>query len=328
MSERRRSGFPENWLEYAILVLSFGLLLSYISPLFVTDSLQLVFFQIAGSMIIVLSLLFGTVILLFGMMIWVDRHELAKKINRTLESVNVEDIVIQHGRPAYLLANSFDRELLVTISQVGGDLPNTELILKDEAFLKTRKELVTSVTKLITLGLLSPPSKFPLYRVFLTTRGLDALNAPASLFVSNMPEEVWQYVFQMKLSMWNGEWSGAAISMANSLQLMLIRRIEDVKSKDIEAWDSIIESLDDKWKEIVKKALIKWQLGDLLYILRQLGEVRQETFPYYLISELISMRNKVHPPEEGIKPHPFLPRDIALMDLYLDILLQIWYGRE
>ena len=188
--------------------------------------------------------------------------------------------------------------------------------------------LITSVAKLVTLGLLRLTAKFPYYRVVLTTRGLDALNIPAALFVSNIPDGIWQYVIQMKLKIWDGEWSGAAISMANSIQSMLIERIERAKAKDTDAWDYLIESLDENWTKIVNKPLTKWQLGDLQFILRKLGEIKQSTFEDLLISELITMRNKVHPPEEGIRANPFLPKDVALMDLYLDILLQMWYGPQ
>lgn len=326
MSERRRDRFPENWLKYAFIFFIFGLVMVLVGQYFIEDTLQQTLYQITGITSALFSIPFGFIALFLGAMIWYDRYTIAKKVRESFDSVPTDISPIQPNRPAYLLANSFDREVLVTISQVGGDIPNTGYTLKEEALLKTRDELISSLVKLITLGLLSPPSKFPYYRVFLTTRGLDSLNAPAALFVSNVPNEIWQYVFQMKLKLWKSEWSGAAISMANSIQSMLIHRIEEVKSSDIERWNKFVESRDEKWKDIVKKPLIKWQLGDLHFALRKLGEVKQTTFQDYLIGDLISMRNKVHPPEEGIRVHPFLPKDAALMDMYMDILLQMWYG--
>jgi hypothetical protein len=328
MSNQRRDRFPEGWLSFAIIFFLFGFLSVFLTPFFQSNPTQLVLYQAGGIIIMALSGFFGITVFIFGLIVWTERRRIVKDIKQMLGSINIESSPIQSNRPSYLLANSFDREVMATLSQVGGDLRNTELILGDEALLKKRDELIISISKLITLGLLSTPSKFPYYRVFLTTRGLDALNAPAALFISNVPSGIWEYVFQMKLNLSDGEWSGAAISMANSLQSMLIHRIEEKQSSEMKAWNDFIESLDEKWDNIVKKPLGKWQLGDLHFALRRLGEVKQTTFEDLLIAELISMRNKVHPPEEGVRAHPFLPKDAALMDMYLDILLQMWYGPQ
>ncbi len=328
MAEQRRNKFPEIWIKYAFIFFIFGFSLLILGPYFQTDPIQKAISLAAGIIITVISVFFGIVAFMFGLLVWYDRYVIAKNVIEILGSTNIETSPIQSNRPAYLLANSFDREVLVTISQVGGDLPNTMLILEDEALLRMRNDLVTSIVKLITLGLLSIPSKFPYYRVFLTTRGLDAMNTPAALFVSNIPDGIWQYMLQMKLKLSDGEWSGAAISMANSVQSMLIHRIEEVKTEENEVWEDTIQSLNEKWKGIVEKPLIKWQIGDLLHILRQVGKIKQTSFEDHLISELISMRNKVHPPDEGIRPYPFSPRDASLMDLYMDILIQMWYGPQ
>jgi hypothetical protein len=294
----------------------------------ITDNFQRSIYILVSEIMVAASIIMMVPFLLLGSIVWLDRRTIANNVRNALREMTRPQDAESIKRPAYLLINSIDREVLQTISQTGGDLAQTEYALHREVLIKNTGDLQNSITKLIFMGLVTEPTKFPYYRVFITARGLDALNTPGTLFVSDIPTGIWQYVYQMKSKIWQKEWSGAAIAMGNALQMMLVHMIELAKENNPPRWSQVLEEYSKASEKYKRRPLMEWALGDLKGALRKMEIIRKQTFEDMIIGELIALRNKVHPPDQGIRPHPFLPREAAMMDLYLDIILQLWFGPQ
>ncbi|MFW9889155.1 MAG: hypothetical protein ACFFER_13300 [Candidatus Thorarchaeota archaeon] len=324
LMHERKSSFPERYLIYSTIFLILAILMTN-SPN--TESPAYPFYVTFGAVLTSFAGIALLVVFVLALGIWKQRRGIAGDALRISLEIS-KDLVresstdennFEFGRPAYLLVNSIDREVLQAISQMEGDLNEAEWIIRKKAFMKKGMEYTQSLAKLMTLGLISEPSGFPYYTTALTSRGLDALNAPGALFVSNIPDGIWQYVFKLKSSLTQKDWSGAGLSMGNAMQMMLVHRLKKAQANNPEKWNELRENYSGK-------PLMDWSLGHLHGAIRSIHSVNQGTFEDFLIGELIKLRNRVHPPEEAIQPDPFLPKEAAIMDLYLDILLQLWYG--
>ncbi len=248
------------------------------------------------------------------------RHKIIDRIENMLENIELDSDQHRTSRPAYLLADSIDRIILEILKNTGGDFEVVPEIMSAEGIYiddSPSGGYENKLAKLVILGFLATPKKWYSSRVFLTARALDALNAPASLFVTNIPDDVWQHVFRMKISIREEGWDAAAVHMAGALELMLMKRINEVR-----------EGNNEKWAEMIKKnprLENPLGLGKQLAALRSMRDIENNSFEDLLIGELVEMRNRIHP-REGVDITAFGAEDARKMDLYLDILLQSWYG--
>lgn len=215
---------------------------------------------------------------------------------------------------SYLLADSIDREVLQVVKDVGGNLLDIEERLANIALVPRGESCHRSLAKLNLLGLaiLSEKEK----KLYLTSLGMDALNTPSTLFATRIPEEIWNYVFQVKVSLWQQEWSAVVVETGKALEAILKERLADASFKTELDWDKIKA-------ELSPKDVSKWGAGHLLGALRKLGFVRVNSFEDYLASELVKLRNLVHDKKEG---HVFTPGEADRCDIYLGLLLRAWYG--
>lgn len=262
--------------------------------------------------------------LVLSVIVWVDRYRIVREISKIgieSEFIGRRDVVM---KPAYLLADSVDREVLASLSRNGGDISQTRLDLDDDALVPTTRELTKKLVKLTVLGLVYPPRNPPLWRIFLTSRGLDALNTPASLFVSHVPDTVWQYVFQMKVKLLEENWPGAAIAMSCALENMLLYELNSAIETKPVLWGQVKEDRKKRGKNM--KPVEKQTIGELRRSLIDMGELVEKTVEDVLVLELNKVRKRIHPPKESTTASPFGPREATRADLYLDIILQSWYG--
>ena len=276
--ERRRPTQIDDFLAYSLIVFATcAMTLVFASLGLLQDSFGMFIPLVAAVMAIALALSF--LLLALCVLAWVDRYRISKDIMELAgDCQTIKESVLVH-RPAYLFLSSVDREILLALNQMGGHLLAIEEALYREALVHEKAELVGALAKLLCLGLVRPPDRFPFYRMFLTTRGLDAINVPAVLFVSNLPIRVWEYVIQLKTELSAGNWTAEAISMANALQIMLAERLEEtVKSRPLD-WEKTKTRFP-------KKAFTDWVLGDVLGALRSMDAIAVDSFEDKMLSEL------------------------------------------
>lgn len=216
--------------------------------------------------------------------------------------------------PPYMLADSIDHEVLVTAKDLGGEVLDMEERLMKRGLVRRGLEFQRRISKLILLGLLFHYDDDK--RLYLTSAGLDAVNTPPSLFISSIPETVWNLVLKQKRSLLQEDWGGIVVATSQALEAAMRNLIE--KS---------IKSKPDEWEEISQIAhgrpLEKWPAGNLLHGLRRLGVVKQHSLEDYLTGELIKIRNRIHHNEgEGA----FSASDADKCDIYLGLLLRSWFG--
>lgn len=254
----------------------------------------------------------------YGLVDW-GQHRRAMK--RALQGVHrafgkVGELEKSHSaaQPSYLLADSIDRELLMAVRDFGGDIVAVEARLSERAIGAKGEEWYNRLAKLQLLGLVYISEDEG--NVLLTSAGLDALQTPAALFVSRVPDEIWKYTFQSKIELWAENWYGAIIEGGKALEAILHDRIAVVKEKHPRRWGQIRTSVSSV-------PIRKWSAGKLLQGLRDFGYIRERSFEDMLIGDLVRLRNRIH---RGGDTTPISPGEASRFDMYLGILLRIWYG--
>lgn len=252
--------------------------------------------------------------LIQGIKILRKRRSKTKEISSRVESAQFPEQTQISTLAPYLLADSIDREVLSAVREIGGHVLDVEERLAKRGLIPAGDEYHRRISKLVLLGLLSIIENKG--QMYLTTAGMDALNTPAALFVSRIPETVWNHVFQQKTSLWREDWGNVVIETAKALEAAMHHKLDIVK-----------QGMSDKWDEARKgfpsKPLEKWSAGSLLGMLRKLDLVKPNSLEDHLAGELVKIRNKVHHDDED---YVFGPSDADKCDVYLALLLRSWFG--
>ncbi len=323
MTERKTDAFPESWLKWTTLIVVVGVVF-YAFPPSTEDPYQIWFNRVVSDALILLGLVALVVTGFLGSLIWARRLEMKKEIQKLVGPMPTPDTSELSRKPAYLLADSLGRELLVVFGQVGGDLLTSYNVLKAEVRIKDRDQYLSEVSKLLILGLVYEPTGFPYFRVYLTPRGLDAVNLPPSLFVSNIQDNVWQHILRGKLAFNHGRWSEAAVAMASALAADMGGIIELEKNLKREEWEEVLAENADLTQA---EASSKWHLGIQAKALRLLGFIKTNSFEDKLVSDFISLRNRVHPNTSDMG-QTFGSKEASRMDLCLDLIMHFWHGPQ
>jgi hypothetical protein len=305
------------FLLYAImlLVVSFILYLLTLSfplyfPVFVQNQ-GLIQTGIVGSLVVIAITIIPSIEIL------IRRQRIIKK-TMVLKSQPIN--IPRYGtRPAYLHADSIDRLLLELLQYTGGNFEAIPNMLQSEGMGGEISSIEQRFAKLALLGLVSVQRTRVSGRIYLTSRGLDALNAPATLFISNIPSGIWEYIFRMKLNIIEENWDGVVISMSQALELILNDRLDEAKRNSPE-----------KWREVTTKTPkfedTKLGIGTLIGALCAMAVFEHGSFEERLLNDLNELRNKIHPQTDDTETQPFRANIAARIDLYFDIILQRWYN--
>lgn len=257
----------------------------------------------------------------YGLLDWGQHRRALKKalqgIQRAFGEVGKLEKAHSAEQPSYLLADSIDREILMAVRDFGGDIVAVESRLGARAVGAKGEEWYNRLAKLQLLGLVYISEDDGV--VFLTSAGLDALQTPAALFVSRIPDEIWKYTFQSKVELWAENWYGAIIEGGKALEAILHDRVAFVRLKHPRRWGQVRTSVSSVPIE-------KWSAGKLLQGLREFGYIRERSFEDLLIGDMVRLRNRIH--RRGGDTAPLSPGDASRFDMYLGILLRIWYGPQ
>ncbi|MEM2142839.1 MAG: hypothetical protein QXS20_00290 [Candidatus Thorarchaeota archaeon] len=260
----------------------------------------------------------GLVFLMLGgieVVMNIHQHSVAVRgIKSVLSSANISGQFTPAMQPAYLLADSMDREVLAAIREIGSDILDIEDHLASSAVLPAGQDTYRVLAKLRMLGLIMISEKWG--KVFLTSAGIDALNTPAIMYTTRIPDQVWNYVFSEKVHLWNQEWGEVVISATRALEAAMKERVRVSVSARPELEQEIMEMAAGKPVET-------WSAGNLLGALRKIGVVRSSSLEDVLAGEIIKTRNLVH--DKG-REYTFGPGDADRCDTCLSILLRSWYG--
>jgi len=273
--------------------------------------------DILSVLLLVVGFVEVIVLINLGVNWWVHRA-LVKTITISVTESELELDTITAQKPAYVLIDSLDKELLDCISHVSGDLVRVDKIVTEENLIPTRKELGERLRKLTVLGLIRKPPDYD--DVYLTARGRDALNTPAPLFASNISTHLWGRVQDYKIALWQSNWSEALRSVFLLLEDVLRDRMKPIAILDEEKW------LEIKEKNYHGKEIIDLTLGQLIGASRQLGILKDGTLEFWLASELNRIRKPFSHSKGGNSGVP-TGKDAANVDLLMDIFLQILYSR-
>ncbi len=272
----------------------------------------------AGGVIeLVVLLVIGLLGVVVGLthFIWIVRERRAKW-REIMERVERERPAIEvdaHRQAPYLLADSVDREVLSALREIGGHVLDLEERLWKRGIVPPGNEFYRRVSKLILLGLLAPERDE--VRLYLTSAGMDALNTPAALFITNLPETVWNHVFQAKTSLWQEQWANVVVETSKAFEAAMKRLLESVVAERPDEWEAIR-------KRFGSKGIDRLTAGQLLGALRAFGVVDRNSFEDYLAGELVKLRNRVH-----AKDVPsFGPAEAERCDIYSSLLLRSWFG--
>lgn len=279
-------------------------------PLFTTNQSLLQLGVIVGSFIVAITIL-PTI------EIFVRRRHMISRIQEL--SSKQFDPPRYEDRPAYLLADSVDRLILELLKYTGGNFEVIPDMLYDEAIGGEMSIIEQRLAKLSLLGLVSVPKKRFQTRIYLTVRGLDALNAPATLFISNIPSGIWEYIFKMKMNIIEEKWDGVAISMSQALELMLKKRLDEARTNSPEKWDQEVAKTP-------KFAGTELGIGVLIGALCAMEVFERGSFEERLLDDLNELRKKIHPQADDTETQPYRANLAARIDLYFDIILQRWYS--
>jgi hypothetical protein len=186
----------------------------------------------------------------------------------------------------------------------------------ERALISERRDFCRKVANLDQLGLvsLSQQSK----RVFLTSAGLDALGMPAALFVSHIPDGVFEYVRREKVKLRTGQWDGVVMETARALEAALTQRLKEEKERFPRRWPQIAEvypQMEDSFDQV--------PAGDLRGALERLGILKPASLEDALIRELLKIRKQIHPKGQRID---FGPLQAERCDMFLGVFLRLWYG--
>ncbi len=303
---------------YRIWQTSFGLLLTailfigaetFLFPGFIDPILMLIvmIFLLLGF----LGVFVGTI---FGVPIYRAESKALHEIEQVISEIGTKESLWSSVQPAYLLADSIDREFLMTIKETGGNILSIEEGVSRQAFATETGEIYRRLAKLHLLGLVIVSKEHRL--ITLTSLGLEAINIPAVLFVSKIPQNIWGYVFQQKIALSQEKWGVVVVETAKAIEAILKDKLTEMIDEDSTAWDEIKEGLP-------KREIEKWPAGNLLEGLKKGGQVKANSFEDYLVLELIKMRNLIHDKKET---HTFGPNDADKCDIYLNLILRLWYG--
>ncbi len=216
--------------------------------------------------------------------------------------------------PSYMLADSIDHEILVTVREIGGDILDLQERLMKRGLVRAGVEFQRRISKSILLGLLYQYDDEN--RLYLTSAGLDAVNMPASLFVSSIPETIWNLVLKQKRHLSQEDWGGIVVATAQALEAAMQNLLERSIKSNPDEWDEISQTMPNRPIE-------KWSAGVLLGALRKLGIVKQHSLEDHLAGELIKIRNRIHS-KQG--EDMFGPSDADKCDIYMGLLLRSWFG--
>ncbi len=244
-----------------------------------------------------------------------DRNTAWSEIKKRIQTVTPPEIAHVRGQSPHLLADSIDREVLFSIREIGGDILDVEEWLQKRGLVPAGEEYYRRIAKLAVLGLLSLNESDR--RIYLTSVGMDAVNIPASLFVSRIPEDVWNYMFNAKTSLWQEEWGNIVVETSKGLEASMKQILKTLISDPKSNWESVR-------KKFSAKPIDEWGAGSLLGALRELGFVRKNSFEDHLAGELVKLRNRVHAKDNS----SFGPDDADKCDIYLSLLMRSWYGRR
>lgn len=275
-------------LFYSLVIIVFGSAELALIPLGIYQPYDQIFSPIfvavsnLGAAIAIITLIPSVVVIY-------RKHSIVKRINEMTRSVDLDDYQYRQSRPSYLLADSVDRMILEILKSTSGDFEVIpEMMVAEGVYIDDSPsgEYESKLAKLVMLGFVAIPNKRYRSRLYLTARALDALNAPASLFITNIPDDVWQHVFRMKLNLRKGEWDAVAVHMAAALELMLLKRVNDVKNRN-----------QQKWVEMVNRnprLENPLGLGKQLAALRSVGNIEKNSFEDLLVGDLVEIRNEIH----------------------------------
>ncbi len=257
----------------------------------------------------------------YGLLDWWQHRRALKRALQGIQCAFGEVGRIEKARsaeqPSYLLADSIDREILLAVRDFGGDIVAVEACLSARAVGAKGEEWYNRLAKLQLLGLVYISEDEGV--IFLTSTGLDALQTPAALFVSRVPDEIWKYTFQSKVELWAENWYGSIIEGGKALEAILHDRVAFVKEKHPRRWGQIRTSVSTVPIE-------KWSAGKLLQGLREFGYVRERSFEDHLIGDMVKLRNRIH--RRGGDTAPISPGEASRFDMCLGILLRIYYGPQ
>ena len=236
------------------------------------------------------------------------------EIDKVIDEIGSKESIWSSVQPPYLLADSIDRELLAIIKETGGEILGIEDRIFAEALVVNHAEVYNRLGRLHLRGLIIVSREHK--RITLTTLGMEALNTPAVLFVSKIPQKIWDYVFKQKIALSQEKWGIAVAETAKTIEAVMKEKVTEMKNNDQSAWDEIKKGLP-------KKEISEWTAGSLLDGLIRGGIVEKNGFEYFLIHELKELRDLIHDKE---KNYPFGPSDGDKCDIYLNLLLRLWYG--
>ncbi|MCF2138281.1 MAG: hypothetical protein K9W43_13700 [Candidatus Thorarchaeota archaeon] len=249
-----------------------------------------------------------------GIAIYRKRRDLVQTIRNTTTEKD-EIMKLEAGSfPPYMLADSIDHETLVYVKELGGDILDLQERLMKRSIMREGAEFTRRISKLILLGLLV------LYdddkQLYLTSAGLDAVNTPPTLFISSIPESVWNTILKQKRCLYREDWGGTVVATSQALEAAMRNLL-----------DKAIESKPDQFEEVSKnisgKPLDRWSAGNLLGALRKLEVVRAHSLEDFLAGELIKIRNRIHQKEDA---KSFTSSDADKCDIYIGLLLRAWFG--
>lgn len=245
---------------------------------------------------------------------WKRRNKMLSGVKSVLEGgMSLESE--SSDRPPYCLIDSTDRMILDCLSQTNSDIIAVQDILSEESIESSAEDIGNRLLKLRVLGLIRLDKDDDLV---LTSRGLDARNMPPVLFSSNVPTNIWLQMVQLRKSLLQQEWTGMGVALSRILELILRDRIGPAIHLDSDRW----ETLKSKYKS---GQLDQLTAGQLQEVALAMGVLRQSSFENWLVTELIGMRKQeIHPKEEAVAKSS-TRKDAALVNLYLEILIQILY---
>ena len=304
----RKPGRTDYFLISVLLGMFFIILWANDSIIFFeTDFRPLLLLIVGGSFIsAVITAIIGKIRL----------RKLMESITSPTTKDELEEITV--NTPVYVLVDSVDREILDCLNQIRGDLVKLQDIVLDENILPTNMDLKQRLRKFSILGLIRKSPDFD--EVYLTSRGLDVLNTPATLFASNVSAHLWNRVLDYKTALWQGKWSDATRNAYLLLEEVLIDRLKPITMLNEAKWTQIRE---DNYQG---KKLNSLTLGQLIGASRQLDLLKESTLEYWLASELNRMRKKISHTKDG-QITSITANDAANVDLFMDVFLQVMYSK-
>ncbi len=253
-------------------------------------------------------------VIIFEGMNWRIQKKLLESIFSPPEDKTLE--MISSRKPTYVLIDSIDRELLDCLDDVCGNLVKLNEIVLEENILPSRLELGNRLRKLTVLGLIK---KNEFKEMYLTSRGRDALNAPAPLFASNISAHLWSKVQDYKIALWQSNWSESIRCASLLLEEVLKDQVRPITILDETKWNEIREA------NYQGKNLDDFTLGQLVGASRQLRVLKEGTLESWLASELNKVRKNTSHLKDN-QPISITATVAANVDLLLDIFLQLVYS--